>query len=331
MQRRYSLLSRFNKIFHHPLYHFEFKRLDDKHLCFSKSFLKLLGTYFLIFATNLFIEAAFLVYLLVALSIVISLKLMLTTFIRSWELSIREYRSKTNWEVFMLTGVDAQTAVLSKLFALITSLWRPCLILWLIRIILLFNPAVLSILTTTQIFVLSNIRIEVIILSCGLLLAMTSLQFLFMTSCGTLAAASASSNLMSHFGRAITTYLLVIFSTIFVLFLLFVVYSSRIIYLHNAGINQNVFFSQQYTNIRDIHLMSIGIMLDTGVLSLIWVVQALLTTSKQNGVGVLTFTVISAIYIFWIWISVKLSIRGFARRGLPVKSKRRHSALTNPR
>lgn len=224
------------------------------------------------------------------------------TLLLSWKLATSGRKSQSNWESFLLTGIDARTVVHFRWSAVVQQLWREYILIGIAYSGVFLNSKAFASVSQT-------------ILIAALTVVIMFLQLWFITSCGILGA-SINIKSSTNFWRTITTYLLINFGTVLLLLLSVFIYGQYAIYLYRSGIDTTLFFSEEFAKVRDIHLMTIALITDGVAFSVFWVFDSLLETLSENLVGIVSLIATAILYIGWTWCSLQLSIKCLSWQGM---------------
>jgi len=282
-------------------------------------FLLLVATIFLLLFPNVPIiqphETSSVAFFLLIMQAVINLELLLRTLTRATSIAGRERTSAWNWEAFVLTAVDTDTVIIGKWAAVVRSLWRDYLWLGILRglsfpvAIMLhqvhsdypylrqgryfladFTPPFLTLL-----FVIAAITV------------LTLAQLPLMSAIGILAA-SRRAHQPINAGCTFSTWLLIMLGTTILIALLFFAYNQYVFDRENMA--SRIFYSWLAVDSRVLETTILGTasIADTGIFSPALLTTAAFYAEPPHWSRVAIFGLVLAVYGFWTWAALRLSI-----------------------
>jgi hypothetical protein len=247
--------------------------------------------------------------------------LLLRALLRGWQTVARERSMRQRWDAFVLTGVDARLAVVSKWWAAVLSLRKTFVVWALLRAGLLTLFFVLhqtrvvyvTTLDTPPPFVLPPVGW--VLLAAGTIFAQTLLLLPLMAACGVLAALGGHQFPPNPF-RAFTLALLVMVGTAVFLMLGVTLYQYFAVYLLQSNIDPHLIYSDAYHEFtRVIMLIAFG-MADGGLISNAILVPSILYVEREQWNTVLSALVLALLYAVWTWAALRLGCWFAVRRGM---------------
>lgn len=215
------------------------------------------------------------------------LHLVQKTFSYCAQITEREIRSTTNWDLFILTGINTKTVIWAKWKNIIAKVWREFIVLGLGHII----SAIVIVSTASN-----NLRIEWNGVFFSILIIIFLMWMVLQLSFVVITAIFISFNLEQVTYRPLTTYLLITGGSSVILLILITAYSVYVIQER-----PDWFYSTSHTNIQEGFFGSIAILLDTGALSLSWPLYSVLRFGDEEWAGLVTFGITSLIYFLLIY------------------------------
>ncbi len=258
---------------------------------------------------------------------VISLILLQRTLIRATLIAGRERTSAWNWETFVLTGVDARTVIVGKWKAVVQSLWREYMLLGILRAIIFPVALMLHEIHSEYPYrvagqyslldyvpSLANLLFGVVAI-----FLLTLAQLPLMAAIGVLSA-SRKANAPAGFGRAFSTWLLVMMGTTLIIVLVFIAYNQYMFY-SNDDVSR-FFWLAVDSRILETAMLSAMSMADSGILSPVGLIMSIFYSEKASGIGMISFMLVITLYGFLTWASLQLSIRLSQWQGMIKPSSR---------
>jgi hypothetical protein len=247
--------------------------------------------------------------------------LLLRALLRGWQTVARERSMRQRWDTFVLTGIDARQAVVSKWWAAVVSL-RKTFVVWAIMragLLTLFY-----ILHQTRLMYVTPLDtppplvlppVGWLLLAVGVIAAQTLLLLPLLAACGVLAALGGHQFPPNPF-RAFTLALLVMVGTGVFLMLGVTLYGQYAIYLLRSNIDPQLIYSDSFHEFtRVVMLVALG-MADGGLISNAIVLPSILYVEREQWNTVLSALLLMLLYTVWTWAALRLGCWFAVRRGM---------------
>jgi hypothetical protein len=260
-------------------------------------------------------ETSFIAVLVLIVQAVLNLVLLLRTLTRATSIAGRERTSAWNWEAFVLTAVDADTVIIGKWAAVVRSLWREFLWLGILRG-LSFPVAIMlyqihgdyPYLRQGRYFLADFIPVlPTLLFVIVAIAALTFAQLPLMSAIGVLAA-SRRAHQPVNVARAFSTWLLIMLGTSVLIASLFFVYNQYVFDRENMA--SRIYYSWLAVDSRVLETTILGTasIADTGIFSPALLTTAAFYAEPPHWSRGLIFGLVLAIYAFWTWAALRLSI-----------------------
>jgi hypothetical protein len=261
-------------------------------------------------------QVSFIAVLLLIGQTIISLGLLLRTLVRATLTAGRERISASNWEAFVLTGVDARTVILGKWKAVIRSCWREYLLLGILRVVIFPVALILHEMHSDHPYLaigqysLSNFIPSLPNLMFGIssILLLTLAQLPLIAAIGVLAA-SRRAHAPTGFGRAFSTWLFMMLGVALLIAFTFIAYNRYVFLATNVASRPFYSWLAVEPRLLELTVLSAIAVADSGVLSPIAVISSVFYSETTYGIGITSLMLTITLYGVLTWIALHLSIR----------------------
>lgn len=314
-----------------PILQFEYKRITTAVRKTTYSRIRILGYTALVALTLIAVgslllfpnvpfmrpnEVSFIATPILILQTILMLVLLQRTLLRATLIVGRERTSTWNWEAFVLTGIDARTTIIGKWKAVLRSLWQEFLLLGLLRAVVFPVAMMLHRIHSEYPFMrpgqysLGEFVPPLPRLLFGLVavVLLTLAQLPLMAAIGVLAASRRSTH-PACYGRALSTWLFISMGTSIVILLLFFAYNQYVYFTADiASQTYSTWLAVERGAFYPFILCAVAVA-DTGTLSPFALITFTFSPDTFEGIGIIGFSTVLAVYSFLTWAALRLSIR----------------------